>query len=205
MKRASFATVSSFELLRTEVIPKLIEARRSIRKLRMWSAASSTGQEAFSLAMLVREHFPLVSDWNIQIEGTDISAEVIQRALQGRFHRIEMNRGLPARLLVRYFDHVDDDWIIKPEIAGLCHFRQANLCAPLPFLERFDIIFLRNVMLYLSLETRRTLLNVIHRLINPDGYLFLGSAEQPPDRSLWTTVLLGGTCHFRPRQPPGLS
>ena len=200
-----FRDSRSFELLRTEVMPKLIEARRATRRLRMWSAASSTGQEAFSLAMLMREHFPLVSGWNIQIEGTDISAEVVQRALLGRFHRIEMNRGLPARLLVRYFDHVGDDWIIKPEIAGICRFRQANLCAPLPFHERFDIIFLRNVMLYLSLETRRTLLTAIHRLIAPDGYLFLGSAEQPPDRSLWTTVLLGGTCHFRPRQPSGHS
>jgi chemotaxis protein methyltransferase CheR len=196
-----FRDSRSFDLLRTEVMPRLIEARRATRRLRMWSAASSTGQEAYSLAMLTREHFPLLSGWDIQIEGTDISLEVVRRACLGRYHRIEMNRGLPARLLVRYFDHVGDDWIIKPEIAGLCHFRQANLCAPLPFQERFDLIFLRNVMLYLSLETRRTLLSVIHRLIAPDGYLFLGSAEQPPDRSLWTTVLLGGTCHFRPRRP----
>jgi chemotaxis protein methyltransferase CheR len=196
-----FRDSRSFELLRTEVMPKLIEARRTTRRLRMWSAASSTGQEAYSLAMLTREHFPLLSCWGVQIEGTDISAEVVQRARQGQYHLIEMNRGLPARFLVRYFDHVGDDWTVKPEIAILCHFRQANLCAPLPFHERFDIIFLRNVMLYLSLETRRTLLAVIHKLIAPDGFLFLGSAEQPPDRSLWTTVLAGGTCHFRPRHP----
>ena len=105
-----------------------------------------------------------------------------------------MNQGLPARLLVRYFDHVDEDWTIRPEIAELCHFSQANLCAQLPFQESFDIIFLRNVMLYLSLETRRSLLSAMHRLIAPDGYLFPGSAEQPPDHSLWTTVLSGGTC-----------
>jgi chemotaxis protein methyltransferase CheR len=195
-----FRDIRSFDLLRSEVIPKLMETRRATRRLRMWSAASSTGQEAYSLSMLIREHFPLLSGWDIQIEGTDISAEVVQRAQQGRYHRIEMNRGLPARMLVRYFDHVGDDWIVKPEIASCCHFRHANLCAPLPFRESFDIIFLRNVMLYLSLETRRNLLGAIHRLIAPDGYLFLGSAEQPPDQSLWTTVLLGGTCHFRPRR-----
>jgi len=196
-----FRDTRSFELLRSEVIPQLIEARRSSRRLRFWSAASSTGQEAFSLAMLMREHFSMISHWDIKIEGTDISAEVVQRARQGRYHRIEMNRGLPARMLVRYFDRVGEDWVVKPEIASLCNFRQANLCAPLPFQERFDVIFLRNVMLYLSLETRRTLLMAVRRLIAPDGFLFLGSAEQPPDRCLWSTVLAGGTCHFRPRQP----
>ena len=193
-----FRDTRSFELMRCEVMPKLIEARRPTRRLRIWSAASSTGQEAYSLAMLLREHFALISHWDIQIEGTDISAEVVQRARQGRYHRIEMNRGLPARLLVRYFDHVGDDWVVKAEIANLCHFRQANLCAPLPFQERFDVIFLRNVMLYLSLDTRRSLLTAIHRFIAPDGFLFLGSAEQPPDKSLWTTVMTGGTRHFRP-------
>ena len=196
-----FRDSRSFDLLRTEVIPKLIDVRRTTRRLRLWSAASSTGQEAYSLAILFREYFPQLSGWRLRIEGTDICAEVVRRASQGRYHRIEMNRGLPARLLVSYFNHVGEDWIIKPELAELCHFRQANLCEPLPFQERFDIILLRNVMLYLSLETRRTLLTSLHRLIAPDGYLFLGSAEQPPDRSLWTAVLSGGTCHYRPRQP----
>ncbi|WP_348262144.1 protein-glutamate O-methyltransferase CheR [Telmatobacter sp. DSM 110680] len=193
-----FRDCRSFELLRTEVLPKIIEDCRSTRRLRFWSAASSTGQEAYSLAILICENFPQLSDWNIRIEGTDVCAEVVQRARQGRFHRIEMNRGLPARLLVRYFDHTGESWVIKPEVASLCHFRQANLCGQLPFQECFDVIFLRNVILYLSLETRQTLLSAMHRLIRKKGYLFLGSAEQPPDRSLWTTVLSGGTCHYRP-------
>jgi chemotaxis protein methyltransferase CheR len=196
-----FRDSRSFDLLRTEVIPKLVDARRATRRLRLWSAASSTGQEAYSLAILIREHFPQLTGWSLRIEGTDICAEVVQRARQGRYHRIEMNRGLPARMLVRYFNHVGEEWFIKTEIAELCNFRQANLCAPLPFQERFDLIFLRNVMLYLSLETRRSLLTAVHRLLAPDGYLFLGSAEQPPDQSLWTAVLSGGTCHYRPRQP----
>jgi len=196
-----FRDSRSFDLLRTEVIPTLIEARRGTRRLRLWSAASSTGQEAYSVAILMREHFPQLSGWSLRIEGTDICAEVVQRARQGRYHRIEMNRGLPARILVRYFNHVGEDWMIKPEIAELCNFRQANLCAPLPFKERFDVILLRNVMLYFSQETRRALLAAMHRLLAPDGYLFLGSAEQPPDRSLWETVLSGGTCYYRPRQP----
>ena len=194
-----------FELLRTELLPKLIEARRHARALRFWSAACSTGQEAYSLAMLMREHFPMLVGWNIRIEGTDICGEVVERAQAGRYHRIEINRGLPARFVVRYFDHVGEDWIVKPEVRKLCNFRQANLCAPsLPFNradDRFDVIFLRNVMLYFSQETRKTLLAGIHRLLAPDGILFLGSSEQPADPSIWTPVLAGGTCHFRPRQP----
>ncbi len=194
-----------FELLRVDLLPKLIEARRSIRTLRLWSAACSTGQEAYSLAMLLRENFAAHTNWSVLIEGTDISDEVVQRARDGRYNRIEMNRGLPARCIVRYFDHIGEDWFVKPEVKQFCNFRQANLCASdLPFRrggERFDIIFLRNVMLYFSQETRCTLLAGIHRLLAPDGILFLGSAEQPADPSLWASVLAGGTCHFRPRKP----
>jgi chemotaxis protein methyltransferase CheR len=193
-----FRDCRSFDLLRTEVLPNLIEGRRATRKLRLWSAASSTGQEAYSLAILLREKFPQVAAWNISIEGTDISAEIVRRARQGRYQRIEMNRGLPARFLVRYFDRSGEEWVVKPEIARMCNFRQANLCAPIPFQERFDLILLRNVMLYFSIDTRRTLLAAIHRLISPDGYLLLGSAEQPPDRDSWSTVFSGGTTHYRP-------
>ncbi len=194
-----------FELLRTDLLPKLIEARRIACGLRFWSAACSTGQEAYSLAMLLHEYFPALAGWNIRIEGTDICAEVVERAQAGCYHRIEINRGLPARFVVRYFEHVGEDWTVKPEIRGMCKFRRANLCATtLPFNragDRFDVIFLRNVMLYFSQETRKTLLAGIHKLLAPDGILILGSSEQPADPSIWTSVLSGGTCHFRPRQP----
>jgi chemotaxis protein methyltransferase CheR len=194
-----------FDLLREELLPALIESRRPLRGLRFWSAACSTGQEAYSLAMLLHEHFPALTGWHIRIEGTDICAEVIERAQAGCFHRIEINRGLPARHIVRYFDHAGEDWTVKPEIRKVCNFRQANLCSsPLPFNrsdDRFDVIFLRNVMLYFSQETRKTLLAGIHRVLAPDGMLFLGSTEQPADSSIWTPVIAGGTCYFRPRQP----
>lgn len=194
-----------FELLRSDLLPKLIEGRRHKRALRLWSAASSTGQEAYSMGILLREYFPALADWEIRIEGTDICAEVVERAKAGSYHRIEINRGLPARFVVRYFDHIGENWVVKQEVRKMCNFRQANLCAPqLPFRraeDRFDAIFLRNVMLYFSQETRRTLLGSIHGLLAPDGVLFLGSSEQPADPSIWTSVLAGGTCHFRPRRP----
>jgi chemotaxis protein methyltransferase CheR len=200
-----FRDARPFELLRTELLPKLIEARHSLRSLRFWSAACSTGQEGYSLAMLMQEHFPMLVGWNLSIEGTDLSNDVVERAQSGRYHRIEINRGLPARFVVRYFDHAGEDWTIKTEVRKHCNFRQANLCAPqLPFnrsSDRFDVIFLRNVMLYFSQETRKTLLAGIHRLLAPDGILFLGSSEQPADPSIWISVLAGGTCYFKPRQP----
>lgn len=196
-----FRDVRPFDLLRTELLPKLIEERRPTRRLRFWSAACATGQEAYSLAMLLLERFPLLAGWNVRIEGTDLSRDVVERARSGRYHRIEINRGLPARFVVRYFEHTGEDWTLKPEVRNLCNFRQANLCNSSPpfhhTVDRFDVIMLRNVMLYFAQETRRTLLAHIHRLLASDGILFLGASEQPADLSLWTPVLAGGTCYYK--------
>jgi len=194
-----------FELLRTVLLPPLIDSRRATRSLRIWSAACSTGQEAWSIAMLLSEHFPQLANWNVKIEGTDFSSEVVHRCQAASYHRIEMNRGLPARKIVRFFDHHEDHWTVKPELRRLCHFKTANLCAdrlPIaepPLGEPFDIIFLRNVMLYFSLETRRKLMARIHRTLAPDGVLILGSSEQPADPTLWTAHVAGGTSYYRPR------
>jgi len=196
-----FRDTRPFELLRTELLPKIIEGRRGVRALRMWSAACSTGQEGYSLAMMIHEHFPLLAGWTIRIEGTDICAEVVEKAQEGRYNRIEMNRGLPVRFLVRYFDNLGEQWQVKEPVRKMTSFRLANLCGPhFPFQrqsDRFDVIFLRNVMLYFGQETRRELLRNIHRVLAPDGILFLGSSEQPADPSIWTSVLAGGTCYFR--------
>jgi chemotaxis protein methyltransferase CheR len=189
-----------FDVLRKEILPELIEARGSVRHLRIWSAACSTGQEAYSLAMLVREQFPALANWQVQIEGTDFSREVLARAQAGRYRRCEISRGLPGRLLERYFDEDGEEWLIKPEIRDLCRFQWANLVSsPLPVHGPFDVIFLRNVMLYFSPEARGTVLAHAHRLLAKDGVLFLGSSEQPVDASRWTTVFSGGTSYFRRR------
>ena len=188
-----------FELLRTELLPEMVERRRSVRALRIWSAACSTGQEALSVAILLREHFAHIAHWDVAIEGTDISSEVIQRARAGRYHRIEVNRGLPVRFLVKYFENDGEDWVARNDLHAVCHFRQANLCkTPLPWTSRFDVILLRNVMLYLSPETRRTLLESLHGAIASDGILLLGSSEQASDSPLWAPVLAGGACYYRP-------
>jgi chemotaxis protein methyltransferase CheR len=201
IKETSFFRDSrTFELLRRELLPALAEARRCCRTLRLWSAACSTGQETYSLAILLREQFGLDGAWSIRIDGTDVASQAIERATRGAFHRIEINRGLEARHITRYFHQTGEQWVARPEIRALCHFQQLNLChTPLPFRERFDVILLRNVMLYFVQETRRTLLEHVHRLLAPDGILLLGSAEQPPESSLWEASLAGGACYYRPR------
>jgi len=194
-----------FELLQTELLPGLIERRRAAQALRFWSAGCSTGQEALSIAMLVREHFPQLAHWNIRIEGTDLSSEVVGRAKAGRYHRIEANRGLPARYLVKYFEQAGEDWVARDDIRAMCSFRRANLCSGvMPFIQAFDVILLRNVMLYLGKDTRTRLLEHVHSLMASDGVLMLGVGEQATDSSRWAPVLAGGTSYYRPVGKQGI-
>lgn len=188
-----------FELLRTGLLPELIAARRGTHALRLWSAACSTGQEAYSLAILIREHFHMLAGWRIHIEGTDLCREVLERAKAASYERIEVNRGLPARCLAKYFDRTGERWVVKPEIREVCSFRQMNLAdTPLPFSERFDVILMRNVMLYCGPDTRRAVMAEVHRLLAPDGVLIMGATEQPPEKSGWKPAIAGGACYFRP-------
>jgi chemotaxis protein methyltransferase CheR len=189
-----------FELLRAEILPRLIENRRTAGTLGIWSAACSTGQEALSIAILLREHFAHILHWDIRIEGTDISAEVVERARAGRYHRIEVNRGMPARCLVKYFEQDGEYWVARKEIRELCRFRQANLCVPPAWPRPFDLVVLRNVMLYFSPETRGALLDQVYGFTAPDGALLLGVSEQASESPLWTPVLAGGTCYYVPVQ-----
>ncbi|MGB6192597.1 MAG: protein-glutamate O-methyltransferase CheR [Terracidiphilus sp.] len=189
----------AFDLLRHELVPAMAEARRSCRTLRLWSAACSTGQEAYSLAILLREHFGAETAWSLRIDGTDIATEAIERASRGVYHRIEMNRGLEPRHLALYFDLAGEQWQAGKGIRSLCRFQRLDLCrAPLMLRERFDMILLRNVMLYFTHETRRALLANVHRLLAPDGILLLGSAEQTAESPLWAATLAGGACFYRP-------
>ncbi|MBT9331351.1 CheR family methyltransferase [Paracidobacterium acidisoli] len=198
-----FRDNSPFELLRTALLPALIERRRHIRSLRFWSAASSTGQEAWSLAMLLREHFPDLASWRIEILGTDLSAEMVERARAARYQRLEVNRGLPARFLLKYMVRIDDEWEVAPALRPLCRFEQRNLCRLPVLLDTFDGIFLRNVMLYFSAETRRHVLLEMHRALSPDGFLVLGSSEQPGMPQHWLPVLTEKTCYYRPLPAAG--
>jgi chemotaxis protein methyltransferase CheR len=166
-----------FEALRKVVLPELIRRRREQRRLHIWCAASSTGQEPYSLAMLFREHFPELAGWKISFLASDVSREVLARAREGRFSQIEVNRGLPAALLVKYFDQHGTHWQVKQAIRSMVDFQEVNLAQPWPALPRLDLVLLRNVMIYFDVETKKAILGKLARLLLPDGYLFLGGAE----------------------------
>jgi len=193
-----FRDTATFDLLREELVPALITRRQTTRALRFWSAASSSGQEAYSLAMMLREHFPLLAGWRIDILGTDLSAEMVERAGAGRYQRIEINRGLPARFLVKYLVRTGDEWEVHPDIKRVCRFQQRNLCQAAAATETFDIIFLRNVMIYFPQDTRRQVLLTMHRALAKDGALFLGLSEQPRMDSHWQTMLTPRTVWYKP-------
>jgi chemotaxis protein methyltransferase CheR len=191
-----FRDIASFEMLRQVIFPRLIERRAQGRRLRIWSAASSTGQEAYSLAMSIAEYFPELASWDVKIVGTDISRQVVDYAQGGRFRRLEVNRGLPARMLLKYMVKDGEEWEVVPRIRSMCEFRYANLCAPMPQMPVFDLVLLRNVLLYFSEYDRRALFSEIYRKLAPDGYLLLGNAEQAEDSTKLFEVEFAANCYF---------
>lgn len=166
-----------FETLRKTVLPEMLSKRRSEKRLNVWFAASSTGQEPYSFALLLRESFPELSGWKVSLLASDISQEVLARARAGRYNQIEVNRGLPAALLLKYFRQEGTAWQLREDICRMVQFQTLNLAQPWPTLPPFDLVFLRNVMIYFDVETKKSILGRLTRLLKPDGYLLLGGAE----------------------------
>ena len=172
-----FRDFHPFEALRKHILPKLIEQRAATRQLTIWSAACSTGQEPYTLAMLLHEHFPQLRDWRISIVATDLSPTVLKVAEAGAYSQFEVNRGLPAAYLIKHFTKVGERWHIKPELKKNIQFRPMNLIQPWPIMSPFDLVFIRNVMIYFDVETKKMILKRIRNCLLPHGYLFLGTAE----------------------------
>jgi chemotaxis protein methyltransferase CheR len=172
-----FRDLHPFEALRKSVIPDLIRKRASERGLNIWCAACSTGQEPYSLALLLREHFPELLNWKIKILATDLSRMVLERAREGRYSQMEVNRGLPAALLVKHFRQHGSSWQIHDETRRMVDFQELNLVRAWPPLPRMDLVFLRNVMIYFDVETKKAILGQMAGVLQKDGYLLLGGAE----------------------------
>jgi chemotaxis protein methyltransferase CheR len=172
-----FRDVAPFEALRKLVLPELTGRRAAARRLQIWCAASSSGQEPYSVAMLLREHFPQLASWRVDFLATDLSAEMVERARRGRYSQIEVNRGLPAPLLVKYFVPDGPDWRVRDDVRRGIEFRPFNLIHPWAGLPRVDILLLRNVLIYFDVPTKKQILARARQLLRPDGYLFLGGAE----------------------------
>ncbi|AVT75665.1 chemotaxis protein CheR [Rhodopseudomonas palustris] len=166
-----------FDHLREEMLPALLQARAARRSLRIWCAASSTGQEPYSIAMTLKELGPAVAGWRFEIIATDLSPQVLEKSKSGLFSQFEVQRGLPIQLLVKYFKQAGEVWELSPEIRAMVQHRQLNLLHDFSSLGTFDIVFCRNVLIYFDQTTKVAILERIAKRLEPDGYLTLGAAE----------------------------
>ncbi|MBZ5590375.1 MAG: protein-glutamate O-methyltransferase CheR [Acidobacteriia bacterium] len=172
-----FRDLHPFEALRQFIFPDLIAQRQAQRRLAVWSAGCASGQEIYSVAMLIREHFPSLLDWSLQLVGTDVSSTMLEKAAKGRYTELEINRGLPAAALVKYFEQHGLEWQIRLELRAMVEFLQMNLAGTWCALPKMDVIFLRNVLVYFDVEKKREILARVRQQLHPDGFLFLGGAE----------------------------
>ena len=166
-----------FDALRTTVLPALMAARATTRTLSFWCGACSAGQEPYTVAMTMLESVPRLAEWKISFLCTDLSSEMVARTKAGTYSALEIGRGLPPALLSKYFDPVGTGWQAKRQLRDMMDVRELNLTQPWPQMPPMDIVFLRNVLIYFDAPTKVDILGRIRRLMRPDGYLYLGSAE----------------------------
>jgi chemotaxis protein methyltransferase CheR len=166
-----------FDHLRDTVLPALMQARANRRALRIWSAASSTGQEPYSIAMCLKEKAQALAGWRIEIVATDLSLEVLEKSKSGIYSQFEVQRGLPIQMLVKYFTQVGEVWQLNADIRSMVQHRQLNLLQDFSHLGKFDVIFCRNVLIYFDQETKTSIFERLARVLEPDGMLMLGAAE----------------------------
>ncbi len=172
-----FRDTKPFDQFKQVVLPAMLKSRAASRTIRIWSAACSSGQEPYSLAMILSEMSAQLSGWRIEIVGTDLSTEILTRAKEGMYSQFEVQRGLPITMLVKYFAQIGDRWQINAKIRGMVQYKEFNLLQdPMP-LGRFDVVFCRNVLIYFDQPTKTRVLNSVAKLMPEDGFLFLGGAE----------------------------
>jgi chemotaxis protein methyltransferase CheR len=173
-----FRDGAPFEALERTVLPELLVARRLESRLTFWSCACSSGQEPYSVAIvLLRAFAARLKDWDVRILGSDVNRDMLARASRGRYSDLEVSRGVPAEVKARYFEPVAGEWQIHEDVRRLVELRPLNLADPLPLMPACDVILLRNVLIYFDVPTKTAVLERVLRYLKPDGYLFLGSAE----------------------------
>lgn len=172
-----FRDTHPFDTLRNFILPELIERNRARKSIRIWCGACSAGQEPVSIGMLIRHHFPQLNDWRIHILATDLSDEMLARARAGRYSQLEINRGLPAPMLIKFFEERAGEWQVKPEILHMIQYERFNLIEPWPPRIPFDLVFLRNVMIYFDIPVKRQILAKVADSLAPEAYLVLGASE----------------------------
>ena len=166
-----------FDHLRDTIVPALTKARAAHKRIRIWCAASSSGQEPYSVAMVLKDMAANLAGWRIDILATDLSAEVLEKAKAGVYSQFEVQRGLPIQLLIKHFTQVGDCWQLSPEIRSMVQFRPFNLLNDFGPLGTFDVVFCRNVLIYFDQDYKVAVLDRLARQIDRDGFLVLGAAE----------------------------
>lgn len=188
-----------FDALKTDILPELIAKNEASRSLRIWCAACSSGQEPHTLAIVIRENFPQLANWRIEILATDLSEEMLAKSSSGEYTQLEVNRGLPARKLVRFFERNGSVWRAKEELRSMIKHRRLNLTQAFPQMGQFDIVMIRNVLIYFDQPTKTQILKKIGRALRSDGYLFIGSAETLIGLGLpYQRQEINGTISYRP-------
>lgn len=172
-----FRDSKPFDQFRDVVLPNLLKSRATKKTFRIWCAAASSGQEPYSLAMILKENAAKLAGWRIDIVGTDLSREILQKARTGLYSQFEVQRGLPIQLLVKYFKKRDDQWEIDPAIRAMVQYKEWNLLQDLKALGQFDVVFCRNVLIYFDQQTKGVVLENISKQMTEDGVLYLGGAE----------------------------
>ena len=183
-----FRDNTPFDVFRETVLPEVIEARKAAKSIRIWCAACSTGQEPYSLAMILKDKSAMLAGWRIEIIGTDLSPTVLEKAKSGIYSQFEVQRGLPIQMLMKYFTETNEMWQIDSAIRGMVKYRVHNLLEDIASLGVFDVIYCRNVLIYFDVPTKIDVLERLCNLLAPHGALFLGGAE----------TVVGITASFKP-------
>lgn len=194
-----FRDMQPFDAMKSTILPELIKKRSPTKSLNVWSGASSSGQEAYSLAITMREYFSELAAWNIRIQATDLSEDMVRRTQEGTYSQFEVNRGLPAPLLIKHFERNGAQWQAKAELRKMVDAKRINLTSAWPVMPQFDVIFMRNVLIYFDQPAKERILNRVHKVLRPDGYLFLGGGETLITLNVpFVRESVGKTVCFRP-------
>ncbi len=172
-----FRDPNVFETLRDHIIPDLLSRRQQVKQLTIWCAACSSGQEPYTIAMLLKENFPELKNWNVKILCTDYSLQMVERTRSGTYTQFEVNRGLPAKLLVKYFDRQGMRWSVKDDLRAMMEYRTCNLTENLSSIPPADLVMLRNVLIYFDKPTKENVFAKISRVMKKDGFILLGGGE----------------------------
>jgi chemotaxis protein methyltransferase CheR len=172
-----FRDLTPFHVLRDQLLPEIIRRKGTSKRLNMWCGASSSGQEVYSVMFTIFEHFPELKDWEYQFIATDISEAMLAKCREGTYSQLEVNRGLPAPLLTKYFVKKGMDWQVQEDLRRRIDFKLMNLAGPWLSFLTMDIVFLRNVMIYFDMDTKKNILGNIRKILDPNGFLFLGGTE----------------------------